>query len=186
MKYITKKQILCVVSLLFSGSVWADSLTLTSTDISSGKPMSHAQEYQGFGCSGGNLSPQLSWSGAPKGTEAFAVFAYDPDAPTGSGWWHWQLVNIPKHINTLPAGVGDTSKRLVPKGSIQMRNDYGLKGFGGACPPQGHGVHRYQFTVYALSEKLTLPKNASSALTGYMVKAHSLGSSTIEALYQRD
>ena len=186
MKFTANKQALYFLSLLFSGSVLADSFTLSSTDISNGKPMSNVQEYQGFGCSGGNLSPQLSWSGAPKGTEAFAVFAYDPDAPTGSGWWHWQDVNIPKNINMLAAGVGNVSQRLTPKGSIQMRNDYGVTGFGGACPPQGQGVHRYQFTVYALSKKLALPKNASSALTGYMVKANSLGSSTIEALYQRN
>ncbi|KAF1023924.1 MAG: hypothetical protein GAK30_00291 [Paracidovorax wautersii] len=148
--------------------------------------MAKAQEFEGFGCSGGNLSPQLSWSGAPKGTEAFAVFAYDPDAPTGSGWWHWQLINIPKEVTTLPTGAGDPGKNLAPAGSFSNRNDYGAVGFGGACPPAGHGPHRYQFTVYALSKKLELPEGASGALAGYMVKAHALGSSTIEALYKKD
>lgn len=148
--------------------------------------MSDAQEFQGFGCSGGNLSPQLSWTGVPKGTEAFAVLAYDPDAPTGSGWWHWQIVNIPKDVTTLATGAGDLSKNVTPADSINIKNDYGVMGFGGACPPKGHGVHRYQFTVHALSKKLELPKDASAALTGYMVRAHSLGSSTIEALYKRD
>jgi Raf kinase inhibitor-like YbhB/YbcL family protein len=171
---------LIFAALLASNSALAGSLILTSTDIANDTLMTRAQEFQGFGCSGGNQSPQLSWSGAPQGTAAFAIMAYDPDAPTGSGWWHWQLVNIPKDVTSLPAGA------LAPAGSQPMNNDYGAKGFGGACPPPKHGVHRYQFTVYALSEKLELPENASGALTGYMVKAHSLGSSTIEALYRRD
>ena len=111
---------------------------------------------------------------------------HDPDAPTGSGWWHWQLVNIPKNVTSLAAGAGDAGKALAPAGSIQMSNDYGAKGFGGACPPKKHGEHRYQFTVHALSKKLDLPENASGALTGYMVQANSLASSTIEALYSRD
>ena len=174
------------LSILIPNLVLADSFVLKSTDIAEGKLMNKAQEFQGFGCQGGNLSPQLSWSGAPKGTEAFAVMLYDPDAPTGSGWWHWQIVNIPKDVTTLSTGAGTPNKDLHPKGSIQIRNDYGINGFGGACPPKGHGVHRYQFTVYALSKKLNLPNNPSGALTGYMVKSHSLASSTIEALYKRD
>jgi len=167
------------ISVLFFATAQADTFKLTSSDITQGKAMSSAQEFQGFGCNGGNLSPQLAWSGAPEGTEAFAVFAYDPDAPTGSGWWHWQVVNIPKGVTALPAGSS------APSGSISIRNDYGVAGFGGACPPEGHGVHRYQFTVFALSKKLELPEDASGALTGYMVRAHSLASSTIEALYER-
>ncbi|HWV14815.1 MAG TPA: YbhB/YbcL family Raf kinase inhibitor-like protein [Cellvibrio sp.] len=164
----------------------ADTFKLSSTEIAQGKFMSAAQEFQGFGCSGRNLSPQLSWTGAPEGTEAFAISVYDPDAPTGSGWWHWQLVNIPKNVTSLTSGAGDLSKNLTPAGSTNVKNDYGVMGFGGACPPKGHGVHRYQFTVYALSKKLDLPEGASGALTGYMVRANSLGSSTIEALYKRD
>ncbi|WP_426162842.1 YbhB/YbcL family Raf kinase inhibitor-like protein [Pseudoduganella sp. R-34] len=171
---------LIFAALLVSNSALAGSLTLASTDIADGKFMAKAQEFQGFGCSGGNQSPQLSWSGAPQGTAAFAILVHDADAPTGSGWWHWQLVNIPKDVTSLPAGA------LAPAGSQQMRNDYGAKGFGGACPPSGYGVHHYRFTVHALSQKLDLPEDASGALTGYMVRAHSLGASTIEALYQRD
>ena len=174
------RYLILAAAIASSPALAAGSLTLTSTDIANGKFMAKAQEFQGFGCTGGNQSPQLSWSGAPEGTAAFAIFAYDPDAPTGSGWWHWQLVNIPKEVTTLAAGAA------VPAGSQAMNNDYGAKGFGGACPPPKHGVHRYQFTVYALSKTLELPANASGALTGYMVKANSLGSSTIEALYKRD
>lgn len=180
------RNLLLVASLLAPVFALADSaqFTLTSTDIVAGKQMKKAQEFNGFGCTGDDLSPQLSWSGAPAGTVAYAVFAYDPDAPTGSGWWHWQLVNIPADVTSLAAGAGKADK--APKGSQHIENDYGVAGFGGACPPQGHGVHHYQFTVYALSKKLELPANASGALTGYMVKANSLGSASIEALYKRD
>ncbi len=178
------------LSLLVSLPVWSEGLQLSSTDIANGQFMAKAQEFQGFGCSGGNASPQLSWRGAPKGTEAYAVFVYDPDAPTGSGWWHWQVVNIPKNVTSLPADAGGakSGEQLTEHlaGSMSIRNDYGFAGFGGACPPKGHGVHRYQFTVFALSQKLDLPKDASAALTGYMVRAHALASSTIEALYKRD
>ena len=178
--------LLLASTLLFSASAFAESFTLSSTDIKQGEHMDKAQEFEGFGCTGGNTSPQLSWSGAPEGTEAFAVFAYDPDAPTGSGWWHWQLVNIGKDVTSLPAGLSGSTSKALPEGAMHIQNDYGVKGFGGACPPKGHGVHRYQFTVYALSKKLELPEGASGALAGYMVKGHALASSTIEALYKRD
>ncbi|MEW5250474.1 YbhB/YbcL family Raf kinase inhibitor-like protein [Microbulbifer sp. 2201CG32-9] len=184
MWHLASKSALLV--MLISGSALADALTLKSTEIAHGEFMPKAQEFKGFGCSGGNLSPQLSWSGAPEGTEAFALLAYDPDAPSGSGWWHWQLVNIPKDVNALPGGAGDAGQKRLPESSMQMRNDYGVKGFGGACPPEGDGAHRYQFTIHALSKRLELSEDASAALTGYMVKAHSLASSTIEALYKRD
>ena len=187
MKNLTSGLVL-FVSLLAPLGVSAEpaKFTLTSTDIAAGKQMKKAQEFNGFGCIGDDLSPQLSWSGAPQGTVAYAVFAYDPDAPTGSGWWHWQVVNIPAEVTSIATGAGKADSKVLPKGSMQIENDYGVAAFGGACPPQGHGVHRYQFTVYALSKKLELPVNASGALTGYMVKANSLASSTIEALYQRD
>lgn len=171
---------LIFAAMLASNTALAGALTLASTDIAQGKFMAKAQEFQGFGCEGGNQSPQLSWSGAPAGTVAYAILVHDADAPTGSGWWHWQLVNIPREVTSLAAGAA------APAGSRQMLNDYGAKGFGGACPPQKHGVHHYRFTVHALSKKLELPENASAALTGYMVNAHSLASSTIEALYRRD
>lgn len=180
------RYLILALSVAMSATAMADTFTLSSTDIAHGKQMSEKQVFEGFGCSGGNQSPQLSWSNAPQGTKAFAVFAYDPDAPTGSGWWHWQVVNIPASVTSLAGGAGAADSALLPQGSIQIRNDYGFNGFGGACPPVGHGAHRYQFTVYALSETLELPDNASAALTGYMVKAHMLASATLEALYQRD
>jgi len=166
-------------------SVASAEMTLASDDIAHGEFMGDEQVFQGFGCEGGNTSPQLSWSGAPEGTKAFAVFAYDPDAPTGSGWWHWQLINIPADVTELPTDSGNADGEKAPDGSQTMRNDYGYHGFGGACPPVGDGAHRYQFTVYALSQVLELPEDASAALTGYMVNAMAIESATLEALWKR-
>lgn len=179
--------LISALSICASASVLAGTFTLSSDDIAQGELMNKSQEYIGFGCSGGNLSPQLKWSGAPEGTKSFAITAYDPDAPTGSGWWHWQIVNIPSSVTELAAGAGSTEKDLKPKGSMQIKNDYGSRGFGGACPPVGHGVHHYRFTVHALSvEKLELPEDASGALTGFMINSNTIESSTIESLYKRD
>ncbi|MBD1583082.1 YbhB/YbcL family Raf kinase inhibitor-like protein [Pseudoalteromonas sp. S16_S37] len=162
-------------------------LTLTSNDIAQGEFMSKKHEFTGFGCSGDNLSPHLAWQDAPKGTKSFAITAYDPDAPTGSGWWHWQVVDIPVSVVEMKTGVGINTQSKLPDGAKQISNDYGVENFGGACPPKGHGVHRYQFTIHALSvEKLSLSASPSSALVGYMINANSLGSATLEALYQRN
>lgn len=164
----------------------AGSFSLISKDISHGEMMDNKQEFNGFGCTGGDLSPHLKWENAPEGTKSFAITVYDPDAPTGSGWWHWQVVNVPTSVTELATGAGSTNTSPLFKGSRQIRNDYGVEGFGGACPPEGHGVHRYRFTVHALSvDKLELPENASGALTGYMINQHTIESSSIESLYER-
>ncbi len=170
---------------LLSGVVSAESFMLTSTDITDGQPLSRKQEYMGFGCQGENLSPALSWQHAPTGTKSFAVTVFDPDAPTGSGWWHWLVVNIPVKVMALQQGAG-TIKGLLPKGSLQTRTDYGSAGFGGACPPVGDSSHRYQFTVWALNvETLPLNANVSGALVGYMLNQHVLGKASITAHYRR-
>lgn len=174
-------------SLLFgsalSATAQAQDFSLSSTSIAEGTPLTKAQVFSGFGCTGDNVSPQLSWSGAPKGTKSFAITAYDPDAPTGSGWWHWLAVDIPAATSSVESGASGTGK--MPKGSVEISNDYGIAAFGGACPPPGQ-VHRYIFTVYALStEKLELPKSPSDALVGYMIHANALGSAHITAVYTR-
>ena len=178
---------LFIATVLISVStvVKADTLTLKSSDIAHGEFMNKKHEFEGFGCTGENISPQLSWSGVPEGTESFALLVHDPDAPTGSGWWHWQVINIDKSVRSLPRDAGNIAGKLLPKGSLQIESDYGTAAFGGACPPPGHGAHRYRFTLYALSTKLDLPQNASGALVGYMVNANSIASSSIEALYKR-
>jgi Raf kinase inhibitor-like YbhB/YbcL family protein len=176
-----------ILSLIVSLPAFAGSLTLSSNDIAQGMFMDEKQEFNGFGCSGENLSPHLKWSNAPMGTKSFAITAYDPDAPTGSGWWHWQIINVPVNITELATNTGSATENLAPASSTQVQNDFGARGFGGACPPEGHGVHHYRFTVHALSvEKLELPEDASGALAGYMINANTIETSTIEALYKRD
>lgn len=180
-------KLISVLSLSVSASVFAGSFTLSSTDITQGEFMSKAQEFNGFGCSGDNLSPQLKWSDAPKGTKSFAITAFDPDAPTDSGWWHWQVINIPMTVMEIPTGAGNSNTNSAPTGSTQIQNDFGIRGYGGVCPPEGDSAHHYRFTVHALSvEKLELPKDASSALASYMINGHTIESSTLESLYQRD
>jgi len=180
-------KLISILLLIISTSLFAGSFTLSSQDIAQGEFMPKAQEFNGFGCSGGNLSPHLKWTDAPKGTKSFAITAYDPDAPTGSGWWHWQVVNIPMTVMEIATDAGNIKTNMAPTGSKQIQNDYGSRGFGGACPPIGHGIHHYRFTIHALSvEKLELPENASGALTGYMINTHTIEFSTIEPLYKRD
>lgn len=156
----------------------AGEFKLTSATIAEGQPLAAEQVFQGFGCEGGNTAPDLAWTNAPEGTKSFAVTVYDPDAPTGSGWWHWFAFNIPADVTGL--SVGDAK----PDGMIELANDYGATGFGGACPPPGE-VHRYHFTVHALGATLEIDDSVSNALAGFMVNANSLASSTITAVYTR-
>ncbi len=155
---------------------------LTSKDMAEGKMLAMAQVSNIFGCTGGNVSPELSWSGAPAGTKSFVLTAYDPDAPTGSGFWHWVMFNIPATTTHLDGGIKPDA---LPTGAIQARSDYGAPGFGGACPPPGK-PHRYIFTVYALKlDKLDLDANATPAVVGFMTLANSIGKATLTAKYGR-
>ena len=163
----------------------AGKLSLKSADIKPGSTLTDKQVFDGFGCTGENLSPQLAWSNAPEGTKSFVVTVYDPDAPTGSGWWHWIVYDIPADATELPAGAG-SGKAPLPAGAKQGRTDYGKAGFGGACPPPGDKPHRYIFTVYALKvDKLDVPPDASAALIGYMTKSNALATATFTAKYGR-
>ncbi len=168
--------------LLTAASFNSAAFTLSSSDVQEGSRMDKAFEFKGFGCEGDNLSPALSWKDAPKGTKSFAITAYDPDAPTGSGWWHWVATDIPAEVTSINRGAS-TQVKFAGK---ERKNDYGSIGFGGACPPEGHGMHRYQFTVWALpTEKLAVPDNASNAIVGYMLNSSSLGKATLTATYVR-
>jgi len=159
--------------------------TLTSTNLKDGGSIAEAQVFNGFGCKGGNVSPALAWAGAPTGTRSFALLVHDPDAPTGSGWWHWIVYNIPAATTALPAGAGDPQSKLMPPGAVQARTDYGTVGYGGPCPPPGK-PHHYHFQLYALKvDKLDVPADASAALIGFNVRAHSLGQAELVALYGR-
>jgi Raf kinase inhibitor-like YbhB/YbcL family protein len=158
---------------------------LTSPTIKPGSMLTEAQVFNGFGCAGKNVSPALKWSGAPAGTKSYALTVYDPDAPTGSGWWHWVVYNIPASATELPEGAGTADGKGLPAGSAQGKTDFGAPGFGGACPPPGK-PHRYIFTVYALkTDKLDIPPDGTAALVGFMINANKLGAASFTAKYGR-
>lgn len=161
----------------------ASAFRISSSDMTDNLQLTQKQIFNGFGCSGENISPQLSWQNPPVGTKSYAITLFDPDAPTGSGWWHWTVVNIPAHVQALPSGVG---KDKLPAGAIQGRNDFGYSGFGGACPPAGDKPHRYQFTVWALNtEMLPIDSHASGALVGFMLNSHVIAKAELTATYGR-
>lgn len=164
----------------------AQAFEVSSPDFREGELLANEQVFNGFGCAGGNLSPQISWRNAPAGTRSFAVTVYDPDAPTGSGWWHWTVFNIPATASGLSKGAGVAASGQLPAGATQGRTDFGAPGFGGACPPAGDKPHRYQLTVWALdTERLPLDEQASGAMVGFMLNAHALGQARITARYGR-
>jgi len=158
------------------------SFTLASDDIAEGQHLSDDHVYDKGGFSGGNTSPQLRWSGFPPETRSFAVTCYDPDAPTGSGFWHWVLFDIPASVTELPRGAG--SGEGLPAGAVHVRNDAGTKGFSGAFPPKGDPPHRYIYAVHAVdSERLGPDSDASCAAVGFNLTYHVLARGVITARY---
>lgn len=154
------------------------SFTLTSEDVANGEPMDGEFAHNSVG--GGNRSPQLSWAGFPKGTRSFAVTCFDPDAPTGSGFWHWVLVNLPASVSELSRGVGERVDD-----AFSVRNDYGTRGYGGAAPPPGDRPHRYVFAVHALDvDRLDVTPDATPAYVGFNLAFHTLARATIRPTYQ--
>ena len=159
---------------------------VTSADLRANARIDARHLYRGFGCTGENLSPQLSWSGFPKGTKSFAVLAFDPDAPTLSGWWHWVAFDIPVTVTSLPRGAGDPTKALMPAGTKQSRTDFGVPGYGGPCPPPGDRPHTYRFLVVALSvPTLDVPPDATAALVSFTIRANALAVGGIMGRYSR-
>ena len=174
------------VTVVLPGVSVAADILLTSPTIKDQETIGNEHIYNGFGCNGGNVSPELRWEKAPKETKSFAVTVYDPDAPTGSGWWHWVIFNIPSSVISLPAGAGKPDGRAAPQGSIQSMTDFGRPGYGGPCPPAGDKPHRYVFTVYALKvDQLPLKHEASGAMVGYYLNQNALGKASFTAKYGR-
>ncbi|TCI91320.1 YbhB/YbcL family Raf kinase inhibitor-like protein [Tenacibaculum sp. M341] len=177
--------LILVLSLFISTIVFSqNTFTLTSNDL--GGSTTKTQEFNGFGCTGDNQSPQLSWKNAPKGTKSFAITMYDPDAPTRSGFWHWVVFDIPSNVTELVTNAGNPKLNLAPKGAIQSLTDYGIKGFGGPCPPKGHGLHQYIITVYALkTDKLGLNDTINPAVVGFNLWNQTIAKASIVAYYKR-
>jgi Raf kinase inhibitor-like YbhB/YbcL family protein len=177
-----------VFTLLFvSCSVsHAKDFSVSSDDIKPNSTIANQHVFNGFGCEGKNISPQISWQNAPIDTKSFALTVYDPDAPTGSGWWHYVAINIPSTYKKLPAGFAAQDKFSVIDNINQIRNDFGVRNFGGPCPPKGDKPHRYIFTVFALKvEKLEVPQSATAALAGYMINQNVLAKASFESTYGR-
>ncbi|OBF25229.1 YbhB/YbcL family Raf kinase inhibitor-like protein [Mycobacterium sp. ACS4331] len=160
------------------------SFTLTSTSFSDGQPWGNDQVSGLMGAGGSDISPQLSWSGFPEETRSFAVTVYDPDAPTGSGFWHWAVANLPGTVTELPAGIGDGSE--LPGDALTLANDAGLRRFVGAAPPAGHGFHRYFVAVHALQvEKLEIDESATPAYLGFNLFMNAIARAVIHGTYEQ-
>ncbi len=163
------------------------SFTVTSDDVQDGQRLAEPQRSRAMGVPGGeDVSPQLSWSGAPEGTKSFAVTVYDPSAPTASGFWHWAVADLPASTTTLPTGAGDDTGAGLPKEAVQLANDAGNKRYLGAAPPEGHGVHTYFIVVHAVDvESLGLPDNASPAFLGLNLFSHTLGRAVLTGTFEQ-
>ncbi|MSP33864.1 MAG: YbhB/YbcL family Raf kinase inhibitor-like protein [Rickettsiales bacterium] len=177
-KFLSKTILVAAICLPISASA-TNSFMVYSPDFKDGDNLVKSNEFNGFGCTGKNIAPEIRWKHAPTETKSFALTVYDPDAPTGSGWWHFVAYNIPAKDKFLDA-------EKISAGTLLVTGDVGSKAFMGPCPPVGHGKHHYIFTVYALDVgKLDLPETASPALAGYMMNQHKIASAAITGIYER-
>jgi Raf kinase inhibitor-like YbhB/YbcL family protein len=173
-----KKIVLIGLLLCAASHISAQNFTLKSEDL--GGQFTSEFIADNFGCKGANRSPDLSWINAPDGTRSFAVTMFDMDAPTGSGFWHWVMIDIPSGVSRLKRGAGNTESKLAPPGSLQRINDTGQLGYLGPCPGEGEPAHRYLITVYALSsEKTAAPTGAPAALTGFLLNKAALAKASL-------
>jgi Raf kinase inhibitor-like YbhB/YbcL family protein len=163
------------------------SFAVESSDVVDGQQMSDAQVFDGFGMTGQNISPNLRWHGFPAETQSFAVTCYDPDAPTGSGFWHLVLLDVPTSVTELATGAVSGDLPGLPPGAFCVRNDYGVKAFGGAAPPKGDPPHRYVFAVHALHvaslASLGVDSDVSAAVAGFNLRFHTIARGMIIPVY---
>jgi Raf kinase inhibitor-like YbhB/YbcL family protein len=172
-----------VGSVAPSKTVEAAAFTLTSPAFKNNGVIPEQYSFNGMGCTGKNVSPPLEWKNPPAGTKSFALMVHDPDAPTGSGWWHWVVYNIPADAKSLPEGAtADT----LPKGAMMGNSDFGKPGWGGPCPPPGSGKHHYNFSLFALKvDKIEVPPGASPAMVGFNAKANAIATARLTGLFSR-
>ncbi|GGF22468.1 YbhB/YbcL family Raf kinase inhibitor-like protein [Subtercola lobariae] len=161
------------------------SFTVTSTDVTDGEELPTAQVSGIFGAGGSDTSPQLRWSGFPAETKSFAITMYDPAAPTGAGFWHWAVADIPASVSSLESGAGDDTGSGLPAGAVQLKNDAGLARYLGAAPPAGHGNHPYHIGIHALDvESLGLDADATPAFLGFSMFGHTLARAVITPWFE--
>lgn len=170
--------LLAMVTLMTSPASASGTFTLSTPDFKDGDTIPAEYAYNGFGCKGQDKAPQLTWENAPADTKYFALTVYDPDAPTGSGWWHWVVINIPATAHNL-------DQNNLPEGALQTRTDYGSAGYGGPCPPIGDKPHRYYFTLYALKDKIEASEDTPAAQIGFQINSLKIGEAQILGYYSR-
>jgi Raf kinase inhibitor-like YbhB/YbcL family protein len=159
--------------------------SVTSTDIRDGETLPNAQVSGILAAGGEDVSPHLSWSGFPAETKSFAVTCFDPDAPTGSGFWHWAVANIPASVTELPTGAGDPDSGKLPAAAITLKGDAGAARYVGAAPPAGHGPHRYLFAIHALDlEQLPLDASVTPAILAFQMFGRTLARAVIAPTYE--
>lgn len=160
-------------------------LTVRSDTFTNGGTLPMSTVFNSFGCTGGNRSPHLAWSGAPSGTASFALIMHDPDAPTGTGWYHWVLFDIPPGVHELKEGAGAKSSSDLPAGAVLGLTDFGFSEYGGPCPPAGDKPHHYNFTIYALSTKFGMGPTTTGAAIRFLVRGKILAEGTMTGLFGR-
>lgn len=163
----------------YEGLTPLPSFTLTSSDFTDGGELAPAQ--YGADAGGQDVSPQLSWSGFPEETTHFAVTVYDPDAPTGAGFWHWAVFNIPASTTDLPSGAGSPDGAGLPDGAVTLPNEVRLKQFVGATPPEGTGTHRYFVAVHALTQALEIDPESTPSFLGFNLNFNAIARAVIVA-----
>lgn len=162
-----------------------DSFTVSSDNFTDGGTLRDAQVFDDWGFTGGNLSPQLTWSGAPQGTRSFAVSCFDADAPTPAGFWHWTVIGLPADTTSLPEGAGAEGGAELPSGAFMTATDFGSKAFGGAAPPQGDIPHRYVFAVHALdTDDLGIDDSVTCTVAAFNYLQHTIGRAVTTGTYQ--
>lgn len=180
------RSLLATFLLIAGTTVSADELKLTSPDVGADKPFAQDFVYNAFGCTGGNQSFALNWSGIPAGTKSFAITHFDPDAMRGRGFWHWFVIDIPESATALPRDAGNQDNSKLPTGARQVKTSFGKAAYGGSCPPAGDKPHNYVVTLYALKvPKLAVPADATAAQALPIVEANALGKATLTYQFGR-